>query len=48
MLDGLAPEKARASAFMVTYTALDEEPPEDLLENSIWTPEQVRKLIPRR
>lgn len=48
MLDGVAPEKARASAFMVTYAALDQEPPEDLLEKALWTPEQVQQMMPRK
>lgn len=35
MFDGLAPEVARATAFTLTYMALDEEMPEDLREKSL-------------
>lgn len=48
MLDGVSPEVARASAFMFTYAALDEEPPEDLLEKALWTPEQAQRIMPRK
>lgn len=45
-LDGLAPEKARATAFMLTYAALDEEPPQDLLELALFSPEQLSDRLP--
>lgn len=47
-MDGVAPEVARSTAFMFTYAALEEEPPPDLLENALITPEQASTLIPNR
>lgn len=46
--EGLAPEVARASAFMITYAALDEEPPAELREKAIISPEQIQRFLPRR
>jgi hypothetical protein len=43
---GVTRGTARATAFMFTYAALDEEPPEDLLEKAIWTPEQISERFP--
>lgn len=40
--DGLAPEVARANAFMLTYAALDEEPPEELAEKAFIHPDDIR------
>lgn len=40
-LDGLAPEVARATAFTLTYAALDEPMPEDLREKALWQPEDL-------
>lgn len=40
-LDGLAPETIRATSFMFTYSQLGEEPPEDLLEKALITPEDI-------
>lgn len=45
---GLAPEVARATAFMVTYAALDEEPPTELREKALISPESFQRLMPRR
>lgn len=45
---GIAPEVARATAFMITYAALDEEPPAELREKAIVTPERIQQLLPRR
>lgn len=39
--DGIAPEVARATAFMFTYAALDEEPPADLRENALIDPDDI-------
>lgn len=44
--EGLAPERARATAFMITYAALDEEPPTELREKSIVEFETVDRLVP--
>lgn len=41
-VDGVAPEVARATAFMFTYAALDEEPPEDLKEKALWNPSDLK------
>lgn len=46
--DGIAPEVARASAFMITYVALDEDPPEELRRKAAIDPETIRMLMPRR
>lgn len=46
--DGIAPEVARASAFMITYAALDEEPPEELREKAIVSPESIQRFMPGR
>lgn len=46
--DGLAPEVARASAYMITYAALDEEPPPELREKAIVSPERIKKALHRR
>ena len=40
--DGVAPEVARATAFMFTYAALDEEPPSDLKEKALFDPGELR------
>lgn len=45
---GMAPEVARASAFMVTYAALDEEPPPELREKAVVDPDTIKRLLPRR
>lgn len=44
--DGVAPETARATAFMLTYAALDEEPPRDLMEKALFTPGQLSDRLP--
>lgn len=44
--DGVAPETARATAFMLTYAALDEEPPADLKRKALFKPEQLDRFIP--
>lgn len=44
--DGLAPEVARASAFMITYAALDEEPPDEIKEKALWSVEQADTFVP--
>jgi len=41
-IDGVAPEVARATAFMFTYAYLDETPPKDLKEKALITPEQIK------
>lgn len=41
--EGLAPEVARASAFMITYAALDEEPPAELEEKAIITADELKE-----
>lgn len=46
--DGLAPEVARATAFTLTYTALDEPMPEDLRRKTMIPPETMKKFIPGR
>lgn len=46
VFDGVAPENARATAFMLTYAALDEEPPQDLLEKALFEPEKLDRFIP--
>lgn len=46
--EGIAPEVARASAFMFTYAALDEEPPQELREKAIVSPETFQRFMPRR
>lgn len=43
--NGVAPEVARASAFMFTYAALDEEPPEDLKEKALFNPETISRTF---
>lgn len=45
---GMAPEIARASAFMVTYAALDEEPPTELREKALVDYRTIQRLMPRR
>lgn len=47
-MEGVAPERARATAFMVTYAALDEEPPPELREKALISPERIQKVLPRR
>lgn len=44
--DGVAPETARATAFMLTYAALDEEPPQDLMDKALFTPSQLSNRLP--
>lgn len=39
--DGVAPEVARATAFMLTYAALDEEPPAELREKALINPDNI-------
>ena len=39
--DGLAPGVARATAFTITYAALDEPMPDDLREKALWNPEDL-------
>jgi len=46
--DGVAPEVARATAFTLTYTALDEPMPEDLRRKTLIPPETMEKFIPGR
>lgn len=43
---GIAPERARATAFMFTYAALDEEPPPELREKALIKPESISRLVP--
>lgn len=45
-IEGVAPEKIRATAFMVTYAALDEEPPTELREKAAISPERINRLLP--
>jgi hypothetical protein len=42
VFDGVAPEKARATAFMFTYAALDEEVPESIERKALFGPGSVR------
>lgn len=46
--DSIPPEVARATAFMFTYAALEEEPPADLREKALFSPEQIQRLMPRK
>lgn len=46
--DGVAPEVARATAYTLTYTILDEPMPEDLRNKTLIPPEQMEKFIPGR
>lgn len=39
--NGIAPEKMRATAFMFTYAALDEEPPADLRQKALIDPDDI-------
>lgn len=48
MMDGVAPEVARATAFTLTYTALDEPMPPELREKSLVSKDAVSKFIPGR
>lgn len=43
-LDGLAPETIRATAFMFTYSQLEEKPPEDLLEKALISPQDIPNI----
>lgn len=45
--EGIAPEVARSTAFMITYAALEEEPPPELREKAIVSPEIIQKILPR-
>lgn len=47
-MEGVAPEVARATAFMITYAALDEEPPPELREKALISPERIKRVLPRR
>ena len=47
-LDGVAPERARATAFMLTYASLEQEPPKDLRDKALFQPEQLQRLMPRK
>lgn len=44
---GVTPEIARATAYMITYAALDEEPPTELEEKSLISGDRIRSLWPR-
>lgn len=44
--EGLAPEVARANAFMFTYAFLDEEPPQELRRKATLDPEKIRERTP--
>lgn len=44
--DGVAPEVARATAFTLTYAALDEPMPEDLRDKALFSPEELDRFIP--
>lgn len=44
--EGVAPERMRATAFMLTYASLDEEPPEELQEKAFLSVETVDRLTP--
>jgi len=44
--DGLSPEVARATAYMFTYAYLDEEPPQDLKQKALISPEAIKKRTP--
>lgn len=44
-MDGVAPEVARATAFMFTYASLDEEPPEELKEKAVIKPETISSML---
>ena len=43
---GVAPQVARATAYMFTYAYLDEEPPQDLRDKALISPEAIKKRIP--
>lgn len=43
--EGIAPETARATAFMFTYAALDEEPPEDLKEKALINVDTAKSVL---
>lgn len=45
LTDGVAPETARATAFMFTYAALDEDPPDDLEYQALITVDKARSLL---
>lgn len=48
MFDGVAPEVARATAFTLTYTLLDEPMPESLRKKTLVQPENLENFIPSR
>lgn len=46
-LNGIAPERARATSFMFTYAFLGEDPPQDLKERSLLDFETVQSIAQR-
>lgn len=45
---GIAPERARATAFMFVYSSLKEEPPQEIADKSIISMDRIKRLMPRR
>lgn len=47
-IQGIAPERARATAFMFVYSSLEEQPPREIEEKSIISMKRIEQLMPRR
>lgn len=47
-MDGVTPERIRATAYMFTYAWLNETPPEELREKSFIDHDRVDDLVPGR
>jgi hypothetical protein len=44
--EGIPPEVIRATAFMITYGSLDEEPPQELQEKALISADTVARVLP--